>query len=322
MRLDTIERTRAALAQAGFQLSQPTPVRPVSFDLVARRGGTLLLVKVFANADSLNEPLASELRTLAALLQAAPLLVGERSSAGDLEDGVLYYRHRVPLVTPGTLESFLLQREPPLVYAAPGGYYVTVDGAALRALRQARHLSLGQLAEAAGVSRRAIAMYEEGMGALVDVVERLEAFLQEALVRPVEVFQPAPRVEPPAFEPARLREALEREVLVYLAGLGYRVVTTERSLFNAVSQEARHAENLILTGVGELEPDLALRARALQSIGAVVEQDVAIFVRDRREREQVEGTAVIGRDELERMGQPGEVLDLIRRRGQPAQPSR
>ena len=174
MRTDLIERTRATLQGAGFQLSEPTAARPVSFDLVARKGLQLLLVKVFTNADGLGEPLAQELRTLAGLLEASPLLVGERSSAGPLEDGVLYFRHRVPLVSPGTLEGFLLRDEPPLVYAAPGGYYVNVDGAVLRGLRETRQLSLGQVAEAAGVSRRAVAMYEEGMGALVDVVERLE----------------------------------------------------------------------------------------------------------------------------------------------------
>lgn len=322
MRLDLIERIRATFLQAGFQMSEPTVARPVSFDLVARRGQDLVLVKAFTNADSLGEPLASELRTLASILHASPILVGERSSAGPLEDGVLYFRHKVPLVTPGTLEAHLVQGEPPLVYAAPGGYYVNVDGAALRALRESRQLSLGQMAEAAGVSRRAIGMYEEGMGALVEVVERLEAYLQEPLVRPVELFQqPAPAALPP-FDPGAMREALEREVLRQLDTMGYRVVRTERSLFDAVGHDQAKDDDTILAGVGELDPSLAERARALQSIGHIVERKVVFIVRDRKSREHLEGTAVVGREELAGLDAPADMMDLIRKRAPPTDEGR
>ncbi|HEV8359649.1 MAG TPA: transcriptional regulator [Candidatus Thermoplasmatota archaeon] len=318
MRADLIERTREVLRRAGFQLSEPSHPRAVSFDMVARRGASLLLVKVFTNADSLSEVLGAELRCLAGLLQASPLLVGERSSAGPLEDGVMYFRHRVALVTPATLEQALVGDQPPLVYAAPGGYYVMIDGATLRGLRAARGLSLGQIAEAAGVSRRAVAMYEEGMGALVEVAERLEQFLGEPLVRPVDVFRPPDPQAPPAFDPARVREALERQVLARMSQLGFRVVLTERAPFNAVSQDPRRDETLILTGIGELQPEMAERARALLSIAFIAEREVAIFVRDRKAREQVEGAAVISQDELAGMDERGEVLDLIRERAKPA----
>lgn len=312
-----VDRVRATLGGAGFALGAPGPARAASFDVVARRGRLLLLVKTFANADSLGEPLAAELRVLAGLLRASPLLVGERSSTGPLEDGVLYVRHRVPLLTPATLEAALLGDEPPLVYAAPGGYYVDLDGPMLRALRARRGLSLGQVAEAAGVSRRAVAMYEEGMGALVEVARRLEELFRTALVRPVGLFQCAEPAEPPAFDPALVREELQREVLERLRGLGYRVVVAQRALFNAVSQDIAHEEVLILTGVGELEPPLYERARALQSLGAIAGREVVVIVRDRRSIEQVAGAPVIGKDELERMEGTEEVVELIEERRAP-----
>jgi predicted transcriptional regulator len=157
-------------------------------------------------------------------------------------------------------------------------------------------------------------MYEEGMGALVEVAERLEQFLEEALVQPVELFQPPPRAaDAPAFDPSEAREALERAVLQHLHALGYRVVPTGRSPFNAVTHEAER-DALILTGVGELDAELAERARALRSIGTVVGRDVVVFVRDRQEREHVAGAALIAQPELERMDSTMDVLDLIRRR--------
>jgi predicted transcriptional regulator len=138
-------------------------------------------------------------------------------------------------------------------------------------------------------------------------------------VKPLALMQPlAPeQAQVPAFDPAGLHEALGRRILEGLHGLGYHVVVTQRSLFDAVSRDERR-QTLILTGVGELEPGLAQRARALQSIGAVVEREVALFVRDRKAREELEGTAVIDQDELARMEEPGEVLDLIRERRRPA----
>jgi len=319
MRTDLVGRTRSVLEQAGFALSDPHALRPATFDLVARRENTLLLVKVFTNADSLGEDLADELRMLAGLLDAAPLLLGERSSAGPLEDGVLYVRHRVPVVTLGTLEGALVRDEPPLVYAAPGGYYVNLDGMALRALREARRVSLGQLAEVAGVSRRAIAMYEEGMSALVEVAERLEEFFQEPVARPVDVFQRSEPRETPELDPSKLREALLREVLGRLCEIGYKVAVTQRAPFQAVSQDAAH-KTLFLTGVADLEQGMAERARMMQSIASVVEREVAIFVRDRRSREDLQGLALIDQRELARMDESEQVLALIRERTRPARP--
>src|SRR5439155_6141335 len=149
----------------------------------------LLLVKVLTNVDGLTEATAQELTLVARFLEAAPVVVGERSSSRPLEDGAVYLRYGVNIVTLETLREYLEDGVEPLVYAAPGGFYVSIDGARLRELRQERGFSLGDLAQAAGVSRRAIGMYEEGMGAMVDVAMRLEEFLDESLARPTNPFR-------------------------------------------------------------------------------------------------------------------------------------
>src|SRR5438067_1998522 len=64
-----------------------------------------------------------------------------------------------------------------------------LDAARLRRIREERGLSLGDLAQAAGVSRRAIGMYEDGMGAMVEVAMRLEEFLDETLALPTNPFR-------------------------------------------------------------------------------------------------------------------------------------
>ena len=68
--------TREALAKTGFFLSQPHGERGLSFDFVARRDDTLLIVKVFRNVDALSKETAHELKAIAQALQGSPLVVG------------------------------------------------------------------------------------------------------------------------------------------------------------------------------------------------------------------------------------------------------
>src|SRR6266516_2537321 len=56
-----LEETREALAKTGFFLSRPHGERGLSFDLVARRDDTLLIVKVLQNVDALARETAHEL---------------------------------------------------------------------------------------------------------------------------------------------------------------------------------------------------------------------------------------------------------------------
>src|SRR6266568_1799115 len=92
-----LEETREALAKTGFFLSRPHGERGLSFDLVARRDDTLLIVKVLQNVDALARETAHELKVIARTLEGSPLVVGERTGTGALEDGVIYNRFGVPI---------------------------------------------------------------------------------------------------------------------------------------------------------------------------------------------------------------------------------
>src|SRR5215210_6331936 len=99
MRASLLARVREALAHAGFYLSADSAMRPLAFDIVARRDSQLFIVKVLTNVDGLAEPVATELRTIAEFLDAVPLVLGERSSSRELEDGAVYLRYGVRILT-------------------------------------------------------------------------------------------------------------------------------------------------------------------------------------------------------------------------------
>ncbi len=308
-RLELIESVRETLARAGFAVSERCDLRPVSFDLVARRDRDLLIVKVLTNVDALSESIANEIKLLSKFLEGRPVLVGLRSGTGVLEEGVVYARHEIPIVNPDTLVEYLLRGTAPVVFAAPGGFYVRLDAAALRRARNELDLSLGMLAKIAGVSRRAVQMYEQGMNASIDAAMRLEEHLGTELIEVVDPFSFDPAKYEPEQKPDQEAQVdpVENMVLRLLEGLGYEVRATRRSPFNALTTQAR---DTFLTGVGEDSPQMRRRARIVTSVSRITERP-GFFVVERTTRTQIEGLPVINRVELRKLTDPERILELI-----------
>jgi putative transcriptional regulator len=308
-----LSEVRDVLVHAGFCVSEPMDPWTATFDVVARRDDALVVVKAYTNVDRLSKDGAKLLRSVAGTLKAAPIVVGLRTSRGALERGVLHLRHAVPIMSLETLQEHLLEGVPPFVYSGPGGQYVSLDGDALARARNDRHLSLNEIADAAGVSRRTISMYEQGMAAQVESARRLEQFLGIPLVHPLDPFSNRPELEERRAILSGLQE-IEHDVFSRLEGLGYRVLPTTGCPFDALSSAKR---NVFLTAVQAGAPDLQtrVRARTIAQIARVAERESVLFVEREVEHTSIEGTPVIGRKELERIGDPEEILRLIRERG-------
>ena len=160
LRLELIRETRSILSKAGFYISEESDLHTICFDIVARRDNVLIIIKILSNVDSFTKSNANELLVLSNMLGGAPILIGERKSKRKIESGIVYLRYGVPMFNFQTLQDSILEGIPPLIFSAPGGFYVNIDGEALRKAREDNSISLGALAEIAGVSRKAIQMYE------------------------------------------------------------------------------------------------------------------------------------------------------------------
>src|SRR5438093_6765410 len=305
-----LDEVRLILAKTGFYLRDKANTRGLAFDVVARRDEVLLLVKVLLNVDAFSEQGAEELRMIATTLKGAPLLIGERSGAGSLEDGVIYARSGVPILSRQTFKDFFEEGVPPFIFSAPGGLYVKLDSEALRRAREEKEVSLGALADIAGVSRRAIQMYLEGMSATVDIALRLEEFLGEPLVLPMDPFQYSSRVSDllKGFEEF---ERFERDVFRKLSRLGYDVLPTVKCPFEAFTKDR---EIVLLTGVTSARERADEKASIVSNIARVIERDSVLFVERRVSRPTLEGTAVIGKDELKKIKDRAKILELIEER--------
>jgi putative transcriptional regulator len=309
-REDLLTRVRESLAKTGFFVSEPHNIRSISFDVIARRDKQLLIVKALTNIDSLSTDDADQLRLLANAMGGSPMVIGLHSSSGKLEDGILYSRFGIPIISEATFHEHVLEGVPPFVYAAPGGLYVRLDGELLRRIRADRNISLGALAEIAGVSRKAIQMYESGMGAMIDIAAKIEEFLNEPIVVPLDPFSYTKEVA------RTLRsfdefQGLNRDVFEMLREIGYSVVPTIRCPFDAL---AREQDVLLLTGVEENPKMTVRKARVVGNISRVTEKKSVIFVREQTSVQSIEGTPLITEDELRRADDTDDVLELILKR--------
>lgn len=306
-RPDLIGHVQAIMARAGFMVSERCDLRPVSFDLICRRDKDLVLLKVLTNVDALGEDIANEIKLLCKFLDARPLMVGIRAGTGALEDGVVYARHGIPIITPNTLHDYALEGDAPMVFAAPGGFYVNLDVEMLRAVRIRLGLSLGVMAQIAGVSRRAIQMYEEGMSASIDAAMRLEDQLGVDLIRPLDPFRNYTATEYQASADKQAEDPTEALVRNLLESLGYQFNATKRSPFNAISTQANDS---LLTGMGQDSPQLRRRAAIVASISQITGRP-GFFVVERTNRTQLEGTPVMNRTEFLKLSDPEAILNLI-----------
>jgi len=303
----------AMFEDAGFEVSDRCAIRPKSFDVAARRGEDVLLLKILGNIDAFDAGTGAEMRRLGEYLHATPLLVGLRTRDEELEPGVVYFRHGVPVFSPDTAMDLFVESVPPLIYAAPGGLYVTIDSEVLEDARQERDWSLGQLAQELGVSRRTVSKYEDGMDASVEVAAQLEELFEKPLTSPVSVLDDDYPVDDTRDQPeAPSVDPDDETIVAVLTRAGYEVHPTDRAPFKTVSEDESEEEQ-VLTGHSSFTETAEKRARIMSSVGQVT-RTRSVYVVDRAPRESVDGTALIEHDEMEDITEQDELRDLIQDR--------
>ena len=312
---ELIESVRSILARSGFYVSRPLNMRGISFDIVARLDDRLLVIKILSNVDAFSKENAEEMSTLAEALGASPLLIGERSGSGEIEESIVYSRFGIPILSLKTLADHLLEGVPPFIFAAPGGLYVKLDSDQLRRAREERSISLGTLAEIAGVSRRTIQMYEGGMGAMIDVAIRLEEFLNMPIVTAVDPFAAhATRGKEKAARTVKVEVSLfGQEVFGSLQRLGFSIQPTARCPFEALSKDDRI---VILTGLGNDESKLVEKAMVVCDIARIAERGSVIIIERSSSRTNIGGTPLVSREELGKLTESTRLYDLVSERSE------
>jgi len=187
---EKVNAPETVLKEAGFIVSEKCFSRPSCFDYAARKDEKIILIKVQGDIENFSPEDSDELKVISKCVSAASLFIGEKTREKPLEGDTLYSRHGIFAVTPKTFENIILHNVYPLIQAKPGGYYVQIDCELLRRRRQELDLSVGEIAEMIGTSRRAIYGYERRMTkASVAAAYNLIYVLGVPIAKPINIFE-------------------------------------------------------------------------------------------------------------------------------------
>lgn len=297
--------TRAVLKilkKAGFTVTDLVETKPRCFDIVARKDDFVILIKVLYNVDSLKSEAVKEMKLIAKFLKASPIVVGEKFNQDYLERGVVYTRYGIPVINVATLYDIIVENVYPLIYSAPGGYYVKIDSEKFKRRREELGLSIGEIASRIGITRRAAKKYEEGIDVSLDNAIKLEELLGGDIVKEINVFEFEIDVE----EPEEEFEGEEAEIVDQLKCIGIKIYPVKYAPFDALS--AVEDEN-VLTGVKQVR-EIERRASLIGRVSEVVSANAAYIV-EKRIKSEVEGVVFITKDEISCVSSPKDFISLI-----------
>lgn len=296
------------------------------FDMVARRELILLLLKVLINVDGFSSQQAQEIKRLAKMFLASPLIVGFKSKTEPLEEDVVYERHGIPVIAPETLRNMVVDEVYPEVYADRGGYYVSIDGDVIKEVRERENLSLKDLADMAHVSRETIYKYEHGMvRAFPETAMIIESILNMKITLSIDLFK-AKEPKSDLFKSPETHSEQESDGIPEvcqkepkeLIKLGFGVIPTSRTPFDAIAQANYSTErgNTLLTNLEknrnkQILKKMAIKAKDLSDIT----QKEAVFIMESKHRvESIEGIPAVNTCEICEMENCREFIRLLKER--------
>jgi putative transcriptional regulator len=308
---DRIKAAETILKEGGFTVSQRCCSRPSCFDVAARKSESLIFIKVQRDIGCVSPYDSLELRIIAEHVSAASLFISEKTREKPLEDDTVYSRYNVLAITPKTFENIVLRGIHPLIQAGPGGYYVEIDGEAIKKRRQELGLSVGEVAEKIGISRRTLYGYERGMAkASVTAAYNLLCTLGVPVAKPVNIFETSRSPRKPFMTKARqmfTQNKLLQRIFKKLAS--YNIVAVKKAPFDFVVTVPE--ENMkIIGGVADKdEATLNRRVEEILSLSKVV-QAHPVIVTDGQKPLLDKDIPCVNGDEISKIKSPEDLCKL------------
>jgi putative transcriptional regulator len=306
-----VEAAESVLKEGGFTVSQRCCSRPSCFDIAARKRESLIFIKVQPDIGCVPPYDSLELRIISEHISAASLFISEKTREKPLEDDTVYSRYNVLAITPKTFENIVLRGIHPLIQAGPGGYYVEIDGEAIKKRRQELGLSVGEVAEKLGISRRTLYGYEKGMAkASVTVAYNLLCTLGAPVAKPVNIFE-APRSQRKTII-ARARRIITKNRLlqrVFKKLAGYNIVAVKKAPFDFVITVPEENMKIIGGVANSEEKTLSRRVEEILSLSKVV-QAHPVLVTDGQKPLPNKDISCVKSDEISKIKCPEDLCKL------------
>lgn len=269
------------------------------FDIVAKKE-FLMLIKSLINIDGLDHDQALSLRTISHFLSAYPLIISMKSNRQVLSDNTVYSRFEVPVVTPGMLEGMIDEEVVSYVQSAKGRHTVLIDSEALRQKRKEAQLTLADLSEKAGISKKALYEIEKRrVDPTAETVKRLETALDMDLKKPYTLKSPEPAyMEPRDQFQSRISEEL------------YRIGIDNSSVCSAPFEIVGRENFLLVTSLSKNHVEIKREAGRAKRLSSILSSQW-IFISGNCKEQSVEGMPVFTESELSNITSPKELNEII-----------
>jgi putative transcriptional regulator len=286
VRKELIKKIYEFLKQNGFNVSEPDLYGLVTFDIVCRRDGEKYIIKVLYNIDTFSKLSVSSLLKMEKITGSIAVIIGEKTGTGALEDGVLYFRHGLPIFSFQTFKEYI-NGQKPYIYSAPGGFYVKIDGEKMREIRNSKNFSIGYISQKLGVSRRSISLYESGSSATIDIYLKLENILGDDISREVDISTLKENIN---VEEEDINDVFIKEVFKIINSFGYISEYISRNPFNGLSYDV---QSFLMIGAFNNAEENSEKIMSIKKISDVLGDIPVIINRTYSTRENIYGCPVV-----------------------------
>lgn len=308
--MDGVKAAETILKEAGFTVSQRCCSRPSCFDFAAKKKKTTVFIKVQPDIGNVSPNDSSELKVISEYFSAASLLITKKTREKPLEDDTVYSRYNVLAVTLKTFENMVLRKVYPLIQAGPGGYYVEIHGETIKRRRQELSLSIGEMAEMMGISRRTLYGYERGMAkASVSAAYNLICILGIPVAKPINVFEESKTQHKRLLTAATsilTKNKLLQKIFRKLARYNVMAAPVKKAPFDFVINVPEEKMKIIGGVANDKERGLNRRIDEILSVSRVV-QAHPIFITD-KQKPLTKKISCIHSEELSKIKAPEDLL--------------
>jgi len=234
MKQSLLEKISIYLLKKGYTIKSLTRT---CFDVVARKEGQILLIKVLEDANSISEEFASEMKRISSYISASPIVISEKAGQ-KLENGIVYARFGVYTLNFNTFINCVDNRMP-FIKRDHAGLTAHVLGDRLRRKREEEGISLNTLAKKVGVSRKMIQRYEKGEAdvTVTNAFKIYDVFGGSVFER-IDIF-------------GTKKESMEMpksDIAKKFSSLGFEAMETKKVPFDVI---AKREKEIVLTDVGD-----------------------------------------------------------------------
>ena len=227
-----------------------------------------------------------DLKKASLTLDISPIIVAERIGRQKLEEGIVYEKSGIPMISISTLAMFA-KGDKVFIYSKKGSYYVKINAQALRALREKHGMSLGELAYRIGVSRKAIYEYERGnMDVTLETAGRIyEVFGEEAIFKSLNIFDIRPKLREE--EEVEAHTATESRLVQELRNMGMITHHLEHTAADIVASKESNRFVIVLAESCTENKDINLKVRESIKLSKASSSKLVVIAEDKSKYEEI-----------------------------------